>query len=473
MNLDGEHYQDVIIGAGMSGLAAGIRLAKYERKVIVLERHNAVGGLNGFYSIGGRKFDVGLHAMTNFVPAHVKGTPLMKLMRQLRIKREELDLCEQAGSRIAFPGCDIRFNNDWAYMESEIIRAFPKEKDALQKLLQAIDDYDALSLEGQNTPAREVVEGIIRDPLLADMLFCPLCYYGSAKEDDMDFGQFVILFKSIYLEGFCRPYEGVRKILRVLLEKFREAGGVRKMKCGVRQIIEENGRASRLVLDDGSVITAENIISTAGLVETERMCSQYQKPEIEENIGQLSFVETMTILDAQPASMGVEETIVFFNDAEKFHYKKPVDLIDSRSGVICIPNNYQFGEGRVLDQGIVRVTALANYELWKNLSEVEYKEAKEKSFQTLTKKTAQIVPGLSMVQVEKHKIATDMFTPLTIEKFTGHLGGAVYGAPNKSRSGQTHLPNLYIAGTDQGFLGIVGAMLSGISIANKYILQAN
>jgi phytoene dehydrogenase-like protein len=70
-------------------------------------------------------------------------------------------------------------------------------------------------------------------------------------------------------------------------------------------------------------------------------------------------------------------------------------------------------------------------------------------------------------------IAKDMFTPLTIERFTGHLGGAVYGAPQKSRSGQTHLSNLFIAGTDQGFLGIVGAMLSGISIANRYVLKEN
>jgi hypothetical protein len=39
------------------------------------------------------------------------------------------------------------------------------------------------------------------------------------------------------------------------------------------------------------------------------------------------------------------------------------------------------------------------------------------------------------------------------------------------RDGRTHLSNLYLCGTDQGFLGIVGAMLSGISMANYHILQ--
>jgi phytoene dehydrogenase-like protein len=67
--------------------------------------------------------------------------------------------------------------------------------------------------------------------------------------------------------------------------------------------------------------------------------------------------------------------------------------------------------------------------------------------------------------------ATDMFTPRTITKFTGHLGGAIYGAPIKHRQGRTALSNVYLCGTDQGFLGIIGAMLSGISMANYHILQ--
>jgi len=63
-----------------------------------------------------------------------------------------------------------------------------------------------------------------------------------------------------------------------------------------------------------------------------------------------------------------------------------------------------------------------------------------------------------------------MFTPRTIAKFTGHLGGAIYGASVKNRQGRTEMANLYLCGTDQGFLGIVGAMLSGISMANYHIL---
>ena len=55
-------YDTIIIGAGMSGLAAGIRLAHFDQRVCILERHYTIGGLNSFYRLGGRDYDVGLHA---------------------------------------------------------------------------------------------------------------------------------------------------------------------------------------------------------------------------------------------------------------------------------------------------------------------------------------------------------------------------------------------------------------------------
>src|SRR5439155_21848784 len=47
------HYDVIIIGAGMSGMAAGIRLAYFDKSVCVLEQHYASGGLNYFYAVDG------------------------------------------------------------------------------------------------------------------------------------------------------------------------------------------------------------------------------------------------------------------------------------------------------------------------------------------------------------------------------------------------------------------------------------
>ena len=73
-------YDTIIIGAGLSGLAAGIRLAHYDRKVCILERHNTIGGLNSFYRLNSRDFDVGLHAVTNFTPKGARKGPLARVL---------------------------------------------------------------------------------------------------------------------------------------------------------------------------------------------------------------------------------------------------------------------------------------------------------------------------------------------------------------------------------------------------------
>ncbi len=474
------HYDVAVIGAGMSGLAAGIRLAHFGKKVCIFERHNAAGGLNSFYSINGRKFDVGLHAMTNFVRPGVKGTPLTKLLRQLRIDRDQFALCEQKQSRIAFGPrgeTSLRFTNDFAVLEADVAEKFPAEIDGFRKLVALVRSYDDVSLDAKPESARAVVRRHVTDPLLEDMLFCPVMYYGSATEHDMDFGQFVIMFKALFLEGFARPFEGVRLVIRVLLEKYRSAGGERRMKCGVQRIVERDGRATALVLDEGSEVTADHIISSIGAPETESLihlgraaAGEGEPPPA--NIGRLSFVETITILGRQPDEFGWgSDTIIFFNDSPHFAYERCADQVDPRSGVICFPNNFDFGPERMLPEGVLRVTCLADYAHWANLSENHYRADKARWFATVQRSARRFLPAVEDSALDAATLATDMFTPRTITKFTGHFGGAIYGSPVKHRQGRTELSNVYLCGTDQGFLGIVGAMLSGISMANYHILQ--
>ncbi|MEJ6601195.1 MAG: NAD(P)/FAD-dependent oxidoreductase [Opitutaceae bacterium] len=470
------HYDTVIIGAGMSGLAAGIRLAHFGKKVCIFERHNAAGGLNSFYSQQGRKFDVGLHALTNFVRPGVKGTPLTKLLRQLRISRDEFQLSEQKRSRVCFgPNGEtsLNFTNDFEVFESEVARVFPNQIDGFRKLVAKVREYDDVSLDAKPISARQVVREFVSDALLEDMIFCPVMYYGSAQERDMEFGQFVIMFKALLLEGFARPFDGVRVILRVLTDKYRAAGGERRMKCGVRRIIPNGDRASAVELDDGQTITADHVISSIGGPETERLWTQPTKKTVSP-VGALSFVETITVLDQQPAALGWgDDTIIFFNDSERFDYVAAQDQVDPRSGVICFPNNFAYADGQTLEEGVFRCTCLANYGAWKGLPETDYLAAKAEWYGRIQASALRFLPAVDPTALRKATIGTDMFTPRTVEKFTGHLGGAIYGSPLKHRQGRTSLENVYICGTDQGFLGIIGAMLSGISMANYHILRGS
>ncbi|MCP4246063.1 MAG: NAD(P)/FAD-dependent oxidoreductase [bacterium] len=457
-------YDVVIIGAGMSGLAAGIRLAYFDQRVCILERHEVYGGLNSFYTLGGRQFDVGLHAVTNYVGPEVRSAPLPKLLRQLRLSRADFDLQPQRWSEIRFPGRRLRFGNDVALLTEEVAAAFPDQVDSFTRLLAAIRAYDDTALDAPTRSTRPVLGEFLSDPVLIDMLLCPIMYYGCASEHDMDFTQFVTMFKAIYLEGMARPRGGVRVILKALVRKYRACGGKLRTRCGVRRIETEGDQVTGVTLDSGETVTGRIVLSSAGYVETMRLCGHDNDASTDDQAGRLSFTESISCLDILPADLGIEAAIIFFNEGDRFAYARPADVVDVRSGVICCPNNYQDHEH--LPEGRIRLTSLANYARWAALNEAAYVEAKNECYRQTIDRAVKFIP-----EFRDRVVFSDLFTPKTIRHYTGHLGGAVYGAPAKRRDGRTRLKNLYICGTDQGFLGIVGAMLSGISMANLHVLS--
>ncbi len=460
-------FDTVIIGAGLSGLAAGIRLAYYEKPVCILERHTTIGGLNSFYRLRGRNYDVGLHAVTNYAEPGTKKGPLSKLLRQLRMSWDDFRLRPQLGSSIAFPDVKLRFNNDFELFRSEVALAFPDQIQGFERLLTRIATFNELDLGQQALSAREVVGDYLNDPLLIDMIFCPLMFYGSAKPRDMDFNQFVIMFKSIFFEGFGRPFEGVRLILKHLVRRFRSLGGQLWLRSGVREILIDHGRAIGVILEDGREVTCGNVLSSAGAAETSRLCSTEQWVTKRPTPGDISFCETIYALNQQPSTSGHNDTIVFYSNTRQFHYERPSDPCDVRSGIICSPNNFSYHDGQLLDDGILRVTALAQSDYWMNLPPDTYAAEKLRWEQEIYQSASRHMPD-----IRNQILDIDMFTPRTIHRFTGHENGCVYGAPEKLLPGSTPIKNLFLCGTDQGFLGIIGSMLSGITMANNHVLKA-
>ena len=461
----------------MAGMASALRLAMFGKKVLLLEKHYVVGGLNSFFARGGRKFDVGLHAVTNFPPsASAKASPLIRLCRQLRIPFEELSLSPQSVSRIAFPDVDLRFDNEFSFFISEVERFFPSEKDRFQRLLRTMEAFDAYSPNvAGDVSARSILGEHLKEPLLIEILLCPTCFYGSAVENDIDFASFVMLFDAIFRQGLARPLDGIRRFLDPILKRYEELGGGRRMNLGVKRIVTKNGRVERLDLENGECIFADYVISTCGVVETDRMLSSALQEAGAEDVGRISILESIAVFQEQPASFGWDETIVFYNDDEVFRYQRPDELTDPRSGVICMPNNYRYPNGEQLPEGQLRVTCLANYDKWIALDESTYRSQKEICRKAMLEVALGYLPnGNSMAkELEENTKLLDVFSPRTIKKFTSHLDGALYGSPLKSRDGSTRFGNLYLAGADQGYVGIVGAMLGGIAVANNRILRGD
>ncbi len=463
------NYDCIVIGAGMSGLAAGIRLAMFDKKVVILEKHSIPGGLNSYYQrknfeAGGvRQFDVGLHALTNFIKKGEKGKPFSKLLKQLRLSYDDFKLHPQTHSKIQFPGLALKFSNDFELLESEVRSNFPKEIDNFARLVETVKSFNELDLTLGYRSSRETLKQIIKDDLLTEMLLCPLLIYGSAWEDDMDFAQFVIMFKSLYFEGFGRPEGGVRTIISLLMKKFEEVGGQIRFRTPVSEIKTNSDGVAIGVVANNEELLAPVILSSIGYPETVRLTNKFPSDKIPRT-GAMTFLESIFVYDKKIPLTLNDSTIVFYNASEKYNYRPALNFFDSSSAVVCFPDNYETHNTN--GEGTVRVTYMANYDQWKSLPRDEYDMKKETVGNSSIDLVKKLVPGFDGKLLFK-----DIFSPLTIEKYTWHLNGTVYGSIDKTRDGRTPVPNLFIIGTDQGFLGIVGSILSGISMANLHGLM--
>jgi all-trans-retinol 13,14-reductase len=454
-------YQLIIIGAGLSGLAAGIRAARFGRKVLILEQHWQPGGLNSYYYRHGHVLETGLHAMTNFAAPERKHAPLNRLLRQLKLSRRNFVTRQQIGSEIVFPEHTLRFSNDLNMLIEEISSAFPYSTDDFLRLVDTIEGHDPFT-GGPRRSARQFVAGILRNRQLEDMLLLPLMVYGNSEEHDMDLDQFVIMFQAIFLEGFFRPADTIRELLTMLVDQFSRFEGEIRYRTKVRKMEGDGRRFSGVVLESGEEITCNNLLSTAGIPETARLAGW--ELNIADYSGRMSFTETINLIPLKGKNnMKNDRTIIFYNNRSAFDYCRPKEAIDPYWGVICFPDNFE-GLGEA-DPFQLRITNAANYDAWRVSTEEEYQRLKLECRKQSGQQVAKIVGNY-----QEDVVYTDSFTPVTIERFTSKKWGAVYGSPVKFKDGRTPYDNLFIAGTDQGYLGIVGAMLSGATIVNQHLL---
>ena len=455
----------VVIGGGLSGLAAAIRAARFIPEVLLVEKHSRLGGLNSYFYRNNTLFETGLHAITNYAAPAIKQAPLNRLFRQLKLRREDFSFCQQFHSEVVFRNCEtLAFSNDFELFETEIRTKFPKAAERLQNLLRVVENFDPF-LPAPFRSARGFLTDILDSPLLVEMLLCPLMFYGSSHEDDMDLSQFVIMFRAIFQEGMFRPQGTIKDLLDLLIAHYLEFGGSLRTKCGVKRILLRQNRAIGVELDDGEIIECDHILSTIGHEETQRLLPGGML-DPSPAVARLGFVETIFQLP-QPTATGLpqDKTIIFYNEGERFAYRRPADFVDFNSGVICFPANFQgIPTKRVIE---IRSTHLANYTKWKDLSAYPDRyQAKKRSTARHSALRLENLIGTFATNI----VYENTFTPVTIERYTAKINGAIYGSPVKIKDGHIGFANLFLAGTDQGFMGIIGSMLSGVSIVNQHIL---
>ena len=455
-----------MIGGGLSGLAAGIRLAHFGKRVGVFESHTKAGGLNSWYERNGRVFDTGLHAFTNFASPEDRSAPLNRILRQLRIRREELRLCPQSHSTIRCGTTELRLDNDVASFKERVVKQFPADREGFEALLERIEQCAYADTPQPERTAREVLAEHLKSRRLQDLLCLPVFFFGNAWGGEMPFSAFATLFKSIFVEGFARPQDGMPSIIELLTSRLQEAGAELHLGCGVTKISLDNSGKFQSILDNsGQISTADCCLSTIGAVETRKLLGDVDAPAPLSNAqpGEVTFVEALFELDEPAATYGLTDCMQFIGLEPTFAFRPMSAITPTDSLLVCVPDNYIGVTPTRMLRLSAPVTSLGP------LQEDLCRDAMSPGIKSILAQTLLAQLGAYYPRLAGHARFLDLYTPHTFHRFTGHANGAIYGSPDKFADGATGVPSLTLAGTDQGLLGIVGALLSGVLAANRIL----
>lgn len=286
-------YDGIIIGAGQHGLILGSYLARAGLRVLLLERRLGYGGglsteertLPGFYH--------NLHSINHF---SISSTPwfrdlgLSAKMRYITPRYEfaqphsdgsalvfSRDLDETAANIARFSVKDAETFREWNVKAEEMTsRIFLKER-----FSEPLSEADRASILGQSVLGSEFLELTRKQPLDAveelfeneyvKVLFLfKLSLFGTVLHETLNSGSPVgSLIRAFDLTtGYELAEGGSWNLARSLMETFIAAGGEFRNQAHVERIVVDGGRATGVVMADGSQLKARFVASTVDVHQT-------------------------------------------------------------------------------------------------------------------------------------------------------------------------------------------------------------
>ncbi len=269
----------VIVGAGLAGLSAALRLAGAGRKVTVLERESVPGGRNGLLNKDGYSFDTGPSVLTmpslindafNCVGEDLKDwlelTPLTPLYRAFYADGSQLDV-----------------HSDTAEMEAEIAQhisgaeaaGYRKYVDFVTKLYKyEMNDFIDRNIDSPFnllTPnlARLIALGgfrklspkvnqFMKDPRLQKVYSFQAMYAGVSPQQALAIYAVIAYMDSV--NGVFFPKGGMHAVPRALAAAAQKHGVVFKYNTTVSQVEVTNGRAKAVITEAGERYECDAVI---------------------------------------------------------------------------------------------------------------------------------------------------------------------------------------------------------------------
>jgi phytoene dehydrogenase-like protein len=497
---DPDHFDAVIVGAGLGGLSCGAAFARQGFKVLILEKHDKPGGYaTTFRRAGGFVFDVSLHSTTvgerGGVPNLIPGFP--------EITDVEF-VPHRTLYRAIFPDHDILVpDRDLPAYIKNLAGLFPAEEEGIRALfadMQAITaeigklsqaagkidmsrmpvDYPHL-VRSAGVTWGTMVDAHIKDARLKAILSALWAYYGLPPSKLASF--YYALPTIGYLEqGGFYPKGRSQKISDALAAFITARGGKVLLNTEVAKVLVKDGSASGVRTADGHEYTGRAIIANSNphdlfhsLVEDDGRLKTYLERMDRWTPSLSTFQVFLGLKKDLVGSLGIRDTEIFcasgYDPEAEYASAVSGEMTNPNVGVMLYDNLYPSYSPQ--GKNTISLITLQGYNHWEKY-EADYRQGRKAAYRAEKERIADILirraeervlPGLSKA-IEIREIGT----PLTNLRYTGNYRGSIYGwdqtldnSGMRRMAHTTPIANLYLSGAWTRPGGGYGAVLmSGI-----------
>ncbi len=462
---NGNAYDAIIIGAGISGLVCGCYLAKAGMKVLVVEQHDKPGGYCTSFKRKGFLFDAAAHSFGSYR----EGGNFRKIIRELGIDKQLVVKRFDPSDIVITPHFKISFYNDIKKTISHLASIFPEEKDNIKRyyhFITNLNEFETPKLKDKTFA--QILEAFFNDVRLINLISVPILGNGGLPPSLMHAFTGSKIFAEFLVDGGYYPDGSMQTLPNALDSFLRRHNGTIVYKKAVKRILFAGDAVAGIRLDNGESFFSKYVVSACDI-------SQTFKTFLGEKIIGRPLLEKMSTMTPSMSTfilyMGIDKPFEGLPPEGTNIWHLPYYDMDRMFNYVQLGDFDNIG-GFMTRVSPDKKTMLAFFPApFKTIA--FWKQQKKRIAQDFLTRIDKFIPGL-----KGHVMYLDAATPSTLYRYTLNYKGANYGwAPSQSQlfdpdfRQKSFIKGLYLTGhwTTQTH-GIPGAAYLGYNAA-KLILK--